>query len=229
MSEIPIVSLEFRWQKQVESARAAFERGYYAQAVDALVPVLRKFPACLSVRRLLLAARVKSGRSNLGMVRTLTAPFSVWRGRAKLKGDPIASISAADALLVNAPNHRPALILLGNAALRLQWFETAVFAFEKIREVDPDNPDALQGLATALLSLGRAGDAEKVARSLVELRPNDAEAQSLFRNASIATTVAKGKWDAGGDYRAKLEEVNRVKMLEQAAKHFPKPGKPKAP
>jgi hypothetical protein len=79
------------------------------------------------------------------------------------------------------------------------------------------------GLGQAYLAAGRGPEAVIVARSLVQLQPNNAEAQALFRNASIAVTVEKGKWEGGGDYRSKLNDEQRAQALERVSK-WKKPG-----
>ncbi len=192
-----------------------------------------EFPACLAVRKLVRAAQLKLEGKKAGLLGKLvssvsSAPFML-SGNSQLKDNPLSSVASADKLLFKNPNNVSALALLGKAAAELGWNETAVFAFECAREEEPDRPDLLLGLGAALLAVGRAEEAVKVSRDLVQLQPNNADAQALFRNASIAVTVAKGKWEASGDYRGKLLDEKRAAELEAVAKTFPKPGKPKTP
>ena len=107
------------------------------------------------------------------------------------------------------------MTLLGEAATVLGWNETAVFACEVARELEPDRP--------ALLAAGRAPDAVKAAQQVLATQPNNADAQVLLRNASVAVTIAKGKWEQGGDYRGKLHDEQKAAQLEQTARLTPKP------
>ncbi len=52
MPEVLVNTLSFALQKQVESARAAFDRGKAAQAAELCARILEEQPACLSVRKL---------------------------------------------------------------------------------------------------------------------------------------------------------------------------------
>lgn len=232
MAEIPVVSLDFRWQKQVESARQAFERGRYEEAVEKASPVLIEHAACLSVRRLLRNAQVKQGIAEPGFfgkwVASLTGAAVALRQSSKIEQDPLGALRTADKLWIKDPANYEAWVVVGRAAAALDWHETAVFAFECAREKFPDRADVLAGLGRALLSAERAADAVKVATHWLKVEPHSAEAQALLRNTSVAVTVAKGKWEGAGDYRSKLLDEQRAVALEQAAKKFGKPGPPKA-
>jgi len=209
MSEITISALEPRLQKQVESARAAFERGRHDHTIEAAAAVLKEQPSCLSVRRMLRAAQLKqaSEKSSFGrfMANVSTAPF-VFGGSRQMKEQPLAAVACADKLLLRDVHNVAALVLLGEAATGLGWNETAVFAYEAALELEPDRPFLMLSLGHALLAAGRAPEAVKAAQKVLFDQPDNADAEMLLRNASVAATMAKGKWEQAGDYRGKLHD-----------------------
>jgi tetratricopeptide (TPR) repeat protein len=222
MPEVTVTSLEPRLQKQVESARAAVERGRYDHAIETAAGVLGEQPACLAVRKLLHAAQLKQTAGKSGLFgRLLTsvsnAPF-VFGGNLQLKEQPLKAVASADKLLRRDASNVAALTLLGQAATVFGWHETAVFAYEAARENEPDRPELVLSLGQALLAVGRAPAAVAAAQESLRLQPNSADAQTLLRNASIAVTMAKGKWEQSGDYRGKLHDEQKAAQLEQAAK-----------
>lgn len=232
MPEVLISALSYALQKQAESARTAFDRGKPAQAVDLCAAILDEQPACLSVRKLERAAQLKlaamrqNGLSKL--VRAVsTAPFLLG-GSLKLKDDPRAAFASAERLLRRDPHNTAALGLLGQAAMALNWPETAVFAYEAASDDEPDRPDLWVALSGAYLAAGRAKDAVHAADEALRLQPANADALALQRTAAVAVTMATGKWDQGGDQRGKLADVAKAAELEQATKLAGKSLPPKA-
>jgi tetratricopeptide (TPR) repeat protein len=208
MSELPVSSLSFALQKQVESARAAFDRGKPAQAAELCARVLDEQPACLSVRKLERAALLKlantrtSGLSKMVMA-VSHAPFLLG-GSLKLKDQPRTALANADKMLRRDPQQVPALALLGQAAMALGWSETAVFAYEAASDLEHDRPDLWVALSGAYLAAGRAKDAVHAADEALRLQPANADALALQRTASVAVTMERGKWEQGGDFHGKL-------------------------
>ena len=180
----------------MESARSAFAAARYDHAVEAASAVLKEQPSCLPVRHLLRAAQLKrvAEKSGCGrfMANVSSAPF-VLSGSLQLKEQPLAAVAGADKLLLRDADSVSALTLLGEAATVLGWNETAVFAYEAALELAPDRLFLMLSLGHALLAVGRAPEAVKAAQRMLFDQPNNADAQSLMRNASVAVTMAKGK------------------------------------
>ena len=208
MPEVPVAALSFALQKQVESARAAFARGKPAPAAELCARILDEQPACLSVRKLERAALLKLAATRSGslskMVQAVSnAPFLLG-GSLKLKDDPRAALASAEKLLRRDPLSTAALGLLGQSAMALGWPETAVFAYEAASDLEHDRPDLWVALSGAYLAAGRAKEAVHAADEALRLQPANADALALQRAASVAITLAQGKWEQGGDFRAKL-------------------------
>ena len=208
MPEVSVSSLEPNLQKQVESARAAFDRGRPEQALELCAAVLEAQPACLSVRKLERAAQLKyaAGRRTMvsKLVRAVSAAPLLLGGSMLLKDDPRHALANAERLLRRDPHSVAALCLLGQAATALGWSETAVFAYEAACDLAPERPDIWVSVSGAYLAGGRAKDAIHAAEEALRLHPGNVEAQNLLRSASVSATVAKGQWAKEGDYRAKL-------------------------
>lgn len=208
MPEVPVSALGFALQKQVESARAAFDRGKPAPAAELCARILDQQPACLSVRKLERAALLKLAATRGGslskMVQAVSnAPFLLG-GSLRLKDDPRAALASAEKLLRRDPLSTAALGLLGQSAMALGWPETAVFAYEAASDLEHDRPDLWVALSGAYLAAGRAKEAVHAADEALRLQPANADALALQRAAAVAVTLAQGKWEQGGDFRAKL-------------------------
>jgi len=219
MPEIPVTALDPRQQKLIDNARIALERGQIDYTLDACAQVLKASPGCLAVRRLQRVAQVRDFRSKRTfMTKALggfsTAPFMFGGG----KKDPAKVLETAETMLAKDPTSVPALRLLADAAGGLGLPETAAFALDAIRELEPDNRANLLALGEAWLAAGKPAEALKTADALLKQRPADADGQNLMRKASIAQTVTKGNWESQGNFRDKLRDEAQAVSLEQAAK-----------
>ena len=231
MPEVAVSSLDVRLQKQVESARAAFDRGKPDQTAELCAKVLEEQPACLTARKLERAALLKlttAYRVGLSkMVRAVsTAPFLL-AGSLRLKDEPRLAFANAEMLLRRDPNNIAALGLMGQAAMALGWPETAVFAFEAASDLEPERPDLWITLSGAYLASGRAKDAAHAAEEALRLHPANADALTLQRSAAVAVTIAHGKWELAADERARLADGEKAAKMEPSARvtHHPFPPK----
>jgi tetratricopeptide (TPR) repeat protein len=210
MPEVPVSALSFSLQKQVESARTAYDGGKPAQAAELCARVLDEQPACVAVRKLERAALLKlastrtSGLSKIALA-VSHAPFLLG-GSLKLKDEPRAALANAEKMLRRDPQHVSALALLGQAAIALGWPETAVFAYEAASDLDHDRPDLWVALSGAYLAAGRTQDAVHAADEALRLQPANADALALQRTAAVALTIDRGKWEQSGDFRGKQAE-----------------------
>lgn len=219
MPEVAVTSLDPRQQKLIDNARIALDRGQLDYTLDACAQVLKSAPGCLPVRRLQRAAQLRDFRSKNKFMAKAFGGFSggglMFGGGKK---DPAKALESAEAMLVKDPTSVAALKLLAEAATGLGLLETAAFALDAVRELEPDNRANLLVLGEAWIAAGKPAEAVKTADALLKLKPADAEAQSLLRKASVAQTVTKGNWDAQGSFRDKLRDEAQSISLEQAAK-----------
>ena len=73
-------------------------------------------------------------------------------------------------MLRRDPDNVSALVLLGQAALAMHWPETAVYAYETARGLEPDRPDIVLALGQALLAAGRTAEAVVTAKEALRLQ-----------------------------------------------------------
>ena len=219
MAEVSISSLDARLQKLVANVRAALERGNFDYAIEACEQILKVEPACLAVRKFQRAAQLKifHGKNRL-VAKALgglsTAPFLFSASRK----DPRRLLELAEKQLAANPLSVTALRQLAEAALALDMPETAAFACEAVREIDPDDRENLLQLGEAYLAAKRPADALRAADVILRTRPVDGDAQNLMRRASVAQTMTRGNWESGGGFRDKLKNESEAVSLEQAAK-----------
>lgn len=220
MPEVPVASLDPRYQKLIENARIALDRGNLDYVLEVTAQVLKAQPGCLPVRKLQRVAQLRANRGKGGgfMGRAMsglsTAPFMFGGG----KKDPAKQLETAEGLLAKDPTNVPALKMLAEAAGGLNLPETVAFALDAVREIEPTNRSNLLALGEAWLAAGKPTEALQVADEILRDKPTDAEAQNLMRKASVAQTVAKHKWDDQATYRDKLKDEAQAVSLEQSAK-----------
>lgn len=199
MPEITIALLTPQLQKQVESARAALDRGRPEQALELCQSVLQVQPDCLQVRKLERAAQLKFAALRRSVVARMvnavsSAPFLL-NASLKLKDDPRSALATAERLLRKDPHSVPALNLLGQAATELGWTETAIFAHQMASDLEPERIDLLISLGYAFLAGSRISDAEGTANQALALQPNNTDAHKLLETVLLAS--ASAKWEQG--------------------------------
>ena len=219
MQEVPLTSLDVRLQKQVETAQVALQRGNFDYVIEVTGQVLKHAPGCLPVRRLQRVALMKrlDGKNKLiskALGSVTMAGFMFGGG----KKDPAKSFENAEKMILADPTNVAALKSLGENATALGLMETAAFAWECIREVQPKDHDTLVHLAEAYIAAKMHKEAVRVADELLKLRPQDGDALALMRKASVAQTMDKGNWESQSSFRAKLKDENLATSLEQASK-----------
>jgi tetratricopeptide (TPR) repeat protein len=175
------------------------------------------------VRKLLRAAQVQRLKSrNKFFAKALggvAGAGAIMSGSSALKNEPMKALDSAEKALAADPTSVPAQKLLGRAASALGLRETAVFAWETVRDLQPDSREHMLALGDAYVAAGRHGDAVKVADGLLKRNSVDADAQALLKQASVAHSIDRGNWQsASGSYRDKLKDESQAVSLEQASK-----------
>jgi tetratricopeptide (TPR) repeat protein len=219
MPEINVAALDSRQQKLVENARVALERGNLDYTLEATAQVLKAAPGCLPVRRLQRVAQLRRAKGRGGLIARMSrglsnAPFAL----GAVPKEPAKLLETAEALLARDPANTAGLRFLAEAAQGLGLPETVAFAYEAIRELEPDNHANLLALGEAWFAAGRPVEALEVADEILRRRPADSEAQNLMRKASIAQTVSRGGWDSSAGFRDKLRDERQTASLEQAGR-----------
>ncbi len=221
MQEVALSDLDPRLQKQIENARKAVDKNP-TYAVDIMTNIIVRHPECLDARKILRHAqqRAKAGKSKgLGKFfsKMTSIPFAMGSD-SKVKKDPAAAMVSAEEMLTANPESVAAHKLLGSAAEALELHETAAFAFEELRKVDPDSADAVKSLMLAYIQIGKSEEAIKIGDVAYRAHPSDDEIQSLIKKASVEQSINKGKWEEDKSFRDKLKDEEEAQKLEQAGR-----------
>jgi tetratricopeptide (TPR) repeat protein len=114
--------------------------------------------------------------------------------RAKVRlqaGRADLALEALDSVPVPDPQRDPAravpfLLLRAQVLTTLERPADARASYEAVRTVDPQNPEAVQGLARSLLDEGKPEEARSFIRSVLPLQPARADLFLLFSEAEAA-------------------------------------------
>jgi len=176
------------------NARAALEQGELDYAIEASAQILKASPGCLAVRQLQRIAQLKKCEVRRGVIGRIIAAYLSARFLFARTKTPAQSMALAEKILEADPTSLAALKRLGQAARALDLPETAVFAFESIRDLYPDDQDNLLALGEAFLLVGKAREALQTAHEILQRAPVHAGAQVLLRSASVAQATTNGQW-----------------------------------
>lgn len=222
VQEIELKQLDPRLRNQVDKAKVSIQRGNPGYAVEICLNILKANPGCLDVRKILRKgqmekAKAKSGKG--GLLSGLTsAPFSMMNS-SLLKKDPLKAIEQAEKMLCDNPKNAVAHKLLGQAADRLGLHNTAAYAFDVARQLEPDDFQNLKDLGNVYMKLRKYEEAIKIGNHVFQKNQGDVEAQDLVKQASVAQSMEKGNWEEDGDFRDKLKDQDEAAALELEARN----------
>ncbi len=215
-------SLDPRLQKQVKNAERAIANGNVSYAIPVCLGILKQHPEALEVRKVLRRAQrggkafhQSKGVSKL-FKRVTQAPF-MFKGNQMVKKDPDKAMIAAETALTTDPSNVSAHKLLGQAAEAKALWATAAFAYESIREIDPEDTENLKALGKAYIEQGKNKEAIVVGDALLKMLPGDADGQDIVRQASVAQTVSAGSWEGDSSFRDRLADAKEAEEMESAS------------
>jgi tetratricopeptide (TPR) repeat protein len=222
MAEQPLSALDPGLRRQVEHARSALDRGNLDYAIDLFRDVLRREPACLSVRRVLRSAQMKRATLNLGLKRvirlTCHVPMLAW-AQLLMRRSPVQAMDRAERVLDWNPRYHRALTLLASAASAHGIPETAIFALESACESRPNDHVSACSLVRAYLEENRPQEALVIAEKWGRLRPTDDAVRDLLKEALVTQSLRKGGWESDtGTYRDKLRDEKEAIELERRSR-----------
>lgn len=220
LQEESINQLDPRLRKQVEGARKNLAKNPTI-VITVCTNILERHPGCLEVRKLLRQAqkRNKGGKtSGMGkfMGKLTNAPFAQ-KAKKGLENDPAAVMIQAEKTITDNPDLPTGYRILGQAAERLGLYDTAVFAYEGLIEVDGAEEHRIM-LGNALIEAKRPKEAILLGDKILHKNPANEAAQELVRRASVAESMDRGKWEEEGGFRDKLADEEKAIELEQAAR-----------
>ena len=221
MEEITLKELDSRLHKQIENARKALDKNP-TYAVDILSNIVSRNPNCLEIRQILRQAqqRANKGKSrglSKFMTKVTNIPFAMG-GDSKVKKDPAKAMESAEQMLNANPDNVTAHKMLGAGAEALELFDTAAFAYDSVRKIDPKDTENVKALMRVYISAGKNEEAIKVGDAAYRMNPSDDEIQGLIKKASVEQSINKGKWEEDKSFRDKLKDEEEAQKLEQASR-----------
>lgn len=220
LQEESINQLDPRLRKQVEGARKNLTKNP-SIVITVCTNILERHPGCLEVRKLLRQAQKKAKGGKTGGMgkffgKVTAAPFAQ-KAKKNLESDPVSVMTQAEKNITENPDLPVGYRILGQAAERLGLFDTAVFAYEGLVEVDAAEENKIM-LGNALIEAKRPKEAILLGDKILSNNPANEHAQELVRRASVAESMERGKWEEEGDFRDKLADEKKAVELEQAAR-----------
>ena len=219
IEEVPISELDPRQIKQLESADELTQRNpTYAREIYGAI--LTQRPGCLELRKKLRALQINSLQTNTkglsGLLHKVTSAPFMFKSDDK---NPEGTLAKAEGLIDKSPSNVVAHQMLAGAASALGMSGTAVFAYETIQKLEPENLKNLKSLGSAYIEAGNTEMAIATGNSIKKINPNDGDAEEIMKKASVAMAMNKGKWEESEDFRTQLKDEDEAQALEQASKN----------
>jgi tetratricopeptide (TPR) repeat protein len=221
MKEVALTDLDIRLQKQIENARKVVEKNP-SYAVDILSNIVNRNLGCLEARKILRKAQQSTNKGKAKGLGGLISKFSSiphsFGSDSKIKKNPQKAMESAEQMLSANPENVLGHKFLAEAAVELEMYSTAVFAYEAIRKIEPKNSDNIKALMSVYISAGQNEEAIRVGDVAYRANPSDGEIQALIKKASVEQTMEAGKWEEDKSFRDKLKDEDESQKLEQAGR-----------
>ncbi len=200
---------------------AALERNNLDYAVEMFMQCLAMEPNFLKARNFLRAAQMKRAESAGGFKRMLmaakTSPL-LTKAKMAVSKNPTEAMVLAEQVLSEDPKNGQALSILAEAAEIGGFPETTVQTLEHYTKVNPRDTKALHWLARAYAAVERWDMARDLYDRLLQMNPNDFDAQKGIKDATAHGAMQSGGWDESQSYRDVLKDKNESVALEQQSR-----------
>ncbi len=197
-----------RLQNFFNKGFGAFERGNLDMAVDLLYQCVEMSPGFMRARKFLRAAaiqrflrdnpsKLKRRLAEMAALPRCIAVFLLLRG-----GKAERALLAAERMLLKAPLRPRYVCLAAAAAIAADQKEAAVMLLETALEHVPDDHNLLLALGRAYQLTEEWRKARDTFARLVNLRPHDANAMKLLKDAEARLSMA-GTWESVAEEEGK--------------------------
>ncbi len=223
--------------KTAKRARELFDKGLIAMernnlpyAIEMFSTALALDPKSVKARQFLRAAEVKqyvaSGKSITShLTSTIVGLPLLIKGWIEFKtGKIMEAIATSEKLLRTDPLNIQFVNLFVKAALAANMQEVAIHTLSAIREYYADNVSLLMQLGKLYMEADKIAEAKECIEKVVDLRPNDADAQNLLKNVLARETMVRGGWDEASakdskdSYRKVIKDEKEATLLEAQSK-----------
>jgi tetratricopeptide (TPR) repeat protein len=218
MKKVALTELDPRLQKQVTAAEQQLKTNPQ-YAMEILNGILGRNPGCLEVRRGLRRAQKAVFGTKKGLFDGIVGGLMAGKAAKAAEADPVAAILAAEEALAKKPTDVVANRTIALAAIKLEFYELAAFAYEELAAADPKNVQHFIDLANTWINGHEYDHALAAADAGLKAFPGNGDLQEAVRKASVNKTMKKGNWeDSKGDFQSKLKDKDEALRLEQSTR-----------
>ncbi len=223
MAEKSISEIPKDIRELFEKGNTALQRKNFDYAIALLNQVLQKEPSFYKCRVALRATQREKFGAGSGFFKKMLGSASnsplIAKAQLSLRKNPTEAIALAEQVLNSDPNNVMAHKILAEAALELEFPQTAVLSFEIALRQTPKDKELALKLGEALVLTGQSAKAVSIFTKLQEANPRDMEIAQALKNFSASRTMSEGGYDklAGGEgsYRDILKDKEETLSLEQ--------------
>jgi len=216
--EISLKDLDPRLIKQVEAAEKSIDKNP-AYAIDVCSNILERRPSCADVRKVLrVAQRRKFGKGSPLATFFAKIEGSFFAGKAKnlaKKGDFKQILSEGEKLLTKCPINTPVLKVMAEAAVSLNFTNTAMDLYAAVAQAEPSNVKVLTELCRIYLKNKMADEAVRTCGYILKVDPTNNEAQAILKEAAVIKTMTNSWKEDSGSYKDALKNAGDTANLEK--------------
>lgn len=202
-------------------ALSAVQTSNLEYGISLLQAVLKDSPGFLDGRKMLrkcelqIASTTKKKGSLFGLQ---TGGVSVMKLQGAAKKDPLGTLPLIEKELEKDPASEHANDLLFDTCVKLEFFNTAAFALETVRQTHPENSKLLHKLAEFYITREQPQIASEVYNDIIKHHPTDGSAIKGTKDASARASMQKAKWDENADMRSLMKNSAEFEELEKASR-----------
>ncbi len=203
-----------------EKAQTAIERKNFDYAIEMFCQCLAAEPNFLKARELLRACQLKSASANpfKRFVSTARCAPALTKAKMTITKDPVEAMNMCEQVLNADPRNPQALLTLSEAAYAADFPETSVQTLEFYVKLSPQDTRAMHFLAKVYRDCRRFEEAREIYDKLLEINPNDFEAQKALKDSTADGAMHGGGWNAAGSYRDVMKDKEEATALEQESR-----------
>lgn len=203
------------WKKALD----AMERKNFGYAVKIAQGILATYPGFIDGRKLLRKAQqsvINAEGKKAGLFGT--GGPSTSKAKSTAKKDPAAGLALLEKELEKDPGDAGANQLLHDIALQLGFTQTAAFALETVRQLDPENVKVLHKLAAYYLEIDDPAKAAGVYNDILKVNPTDSVANKGAKDSTARASMQKGGWSEDGDIKSMMKSSEEQEALEKSGR-----------
>jgi tetratricopeptide (TPR) repeat protein len=206
----------------LRKANEALQAGSFDYAVDLFTQVIHLKPDNVEARSALRQAEIARYEKNppgalakfFGYLTCI--PFIIFILFARLVSRPEAAMRGCEKVLRKFPKNSFFLTQLGKASYNARYWRTSILALEDVHAAKPKNLTVLRYLGRLYKEVKDIPTAISRYQELLNLRPQDIEAERAMRDLAALEIVDSVGWQDTASFRDKIRDAEVAERLEEA-------------